>query len=93
MSYLGEKSQSVTCSSLKIKTIIRKCNESIVDLKEKIEKMELELIREKRKEVFVCSEDGTYPTGVRTRNSGAVLNTVMAYDEENNSKVVCKLNK
>ena len=77
---------------MKIQKIIRQCNESLVDLKEKVEKMQLELIREKRKEVFVCSEDGTYPTGVRTRNSGAVVNTVLAYDEDNNAKVVCKFN-
>ena len=90
MTYLGSNSQSVTCSSAKIKKIIRECNESIVTLKEKIEKMELDLIRERRKEVFVCSEDGTYSTVVRTRNSGAVLNTVLAYDKDNNAKVVCK---
>lgn len=76
---------------MKIQKIIRQCNESLVNLKEKVEKMQLELIREKRKNVFVCSEDGTYPTEVRTRNSGAVLNTVLAYDEDNNAKVVCEL--
>ena len=70
--------------------MIRDCNESLVHLKEKVEKMQLDLIRARRKDVFVCSEDGTYPTGVRTRNSGAVLNTIMAYDENNEAKIVCK---
>ena len=90
MTYSGGKNQSVTCSSAKIQKVIKDCNESIVNLKEKIEKMELELIRERRKDVFICSEDGTYPTGVRTRNSGAVLNTILAYDENMNAKIVCK---
>ena len=52
--------------------------------------MELERILTERPETFIASEDGAYPNGVRTRNSGACFNTVMAYDKNNKAKIVCK---
>ena len=81
---------SVCFSSNAMQKKIRDINSKLIDLKEKIEKAELDRILEERPDVFIASEDGAYPNGVRTRNSGACFNTVMAYDKTNKAKIVCK---
>ena len=47
-------------------------------------------LKAERKDVFVGSEDGAYPNGVRTRNSGACYSTVMGYNTNGEAKIVCK---
>lgn len=82
--------QSICLSSVAMQNKIRAINSKLIDLKEKVEKLELDRILEERPDVFIASEDGAYPNGVRTRNSGACFNTVMAYDKNNTAKIVGK---
>jgi len=83
-------STSICLSSVAMQKKIREINSKLIDLKDKIEKMELDKILAERPDTFIASEDGAYPNGVRTRNSGACFNTVMAYDKDNKAKIVCK---
>ena len=81
-------STSICLSSVAMQKRIREINSKLIDLKEKTEKMELDRILAERPDTFIASEDGAYPNGVRTRNSGACFNTVMAYDKDNKAKIV-----
>lgn len=81
---------SISLSSVTMKKKIQEINSKLIVLKEKIEKTELDRILAERPDTFIASEDGAYPNGVRTRNSGACFNTVIAYDQNNKAKVVCK---
>ena len=83
-------STSICLSSVAMQKRIREINSKLIELKEKIEKTEFERILAERPDTFIASEDGAYPNGVRTRNSGACFNTVMAYDRNNKAKIVCK---
>lgn len=83
-------STSICLSSVAMQRRVREINAKLINLKEKIEKMELEKILKERPDTFIASEDGAYPNGVRTRNSGACFNTVIAYDKDNKAKVVGK---
>ena len=86
-------STSICLSSVAMQKRIREINSKLIDLKENVEKAELERILAEKPDAFIASEDGAYPNGIRTRNSGACFNTVMGYDKDNNAKVVCKYNK
>ena len=86
----SEAGSSISLSSVTMKKKIQEINSKLIVLKEKIEKTELERILAERPDAFIASEDGAYPNGVRTRNSGACFNTVIAYDKDNKAKVVCK---
>ena len=83
-------STSICLSSVAMQKKIREINSKLIDLKDDIEKIELDRILAERPDTFIASEDGAYPNGVRTRNSGACFNTVMAYDKDNKAKIVCK---
>ena len=87
----GENTEtSVTLSSKAIDTKIKEINIKLIKFKETIEKIELEKLKAEREDVFVGSEDGAYPNGVRTRNSGACYSTVMGYNTNGDAKIVCK---
>ena len=86
----GTSTTSICLSSVAMQKKVREINAKLINLKEKIEKMELEKILKERPDTFIASEDGAYPNGVRTRNSGACFNTVIAYDKDNKAKVVGK---
>ena len=87
----GENTESsVTLSSNAIDKKIREINLKLIEFKENIEKLELEKLKAERDDVFVGSEDGAYPNGVRTRNSGACYSTVMGYNIQGEAKIVCK---
>ena len=83
-------STSICLSSVAMQKRIREINSKLIDLKDQIEKTELDRILAERPDAFIASEDGAYPNGVRTRNSGACFNTVMAYDKDKKAKIVCK---
>ena len=83
-------STSICLSSVAMQKRIREINSKLIDLKDEIEKIELDRILAERPDTFIASEDGAYPNGVRTRNSGACFNTIMAYDKDNKAKIVCK---
>ena len=81
---------SICFSSNATLTKSREINSKVIDLSKKIEKQKRDTILEERPEVFIASEDGAYPNGIRTRNSGACFNTVMGYDKNNKAYIVCK---
>ena len=93
LNFTAESETSATSICLTSNAMLKKSEEirsKLIELSKKIEKAKLDTILEERPDVFIASEDGAYPNGIRTRNSGACFNTVMAYDKDNNAHIVCK---